>query len=400
MAVGEVVVSILGRVEEETVPGALASSRAVARVRHPKGSWHTQERRLRSRGLALANPRRRTRRKSSSGPVIAEGTRTRCSRGRRSGPWSPRFPFTTRTTELAHGVEHDPYQASSRIPLTRLVFVAHPPPPDMAPVGAPCLWARGDPGSTCHALTVGLPPGPALVARVPARATSIGILVRPTIGRPRDPPARSAPTMRSPRPHPWGSCIGRFVSCPSDEPDAHDARHSASGVVLVDQVLVSARNFPLLFIVIRLMSSADVGTFGLVYASFFLLALVRGLAGDPLVVRSSGLDEAARRARSSVTGGAVIVGFSIRRALVRGWLAYDATLARAIAALGVALVPLLLQDHLRLGLFAQGRPRSASANDAFVLVAQMAGPALLAVQGRIDVVSIILLWGPRPSPVS
>ncbi len=164
---------------------------------------------------------------------------------------------------------------------------------------------------------------------------------------------------------------------------------------LVDQVLVSARNFLLLFIVIRSMSSADVGTFGLVYASFFfLLALVRGLAGDPLVVRSSGLDEAAWRAQLGDSGGAVIVvGSASAVLLCAGGLAYDATLARAIAALGVALVPLLLQDHLRLGLFAQGRPRSASANDAFVLVAQMAGAGALAVQGRIDVVSIILLWG-------
>lgn len=163
---------------------------------------------------------------------------------------------------------------------------------------------------------------------------------------------------------------------------------------LADQVIVSARNFAVLLIVIRETDASTAGAFGLVYATYFLLmAMVRGIAGDPLLIRFSGASDADLRTpatrslttaflSSAACGVVLVAGLAISRQEV--WI--------GLAVLGSCLPFLLAHDHLRLVMFAAGRADRACRNDALVTSGVLVTVVALAVAGTVTISAVLVAW--------
>lgn len=164
---------------------------------------------------------------------------------------------------------------------------------------------------------------------------------------------------------------------------------------LVDQCLSSGTNFLVLFLVIVTSTTSEVGAFSLAYTSFFfILAITRGFALEPLIVRyASAPTQEWRRATSSAVGtaGALAVGIAIPvlgLALIGGGV-----VGSSIAATAVVLPMLIVQDSWRQAFFCGGRPRSACVNDAVFLGLQVSGYLVLAQFVGFTVFTLILVWG-------
>ena len=184
------------------------------------------------------------------------------------------------------------------------------------------------------------------------------------------------------------------------EPEGtHDVRAPMAGRTrgtwtLLDQVIVSVRNFAALLLVIKASDADVVGAFGIVYTTYFLLmAVVRGLAGDPLVVRYAGASHREwARATSESLATVVVVALlcgclgTVPLAVSRGevWI--------GLCALGWFSCLLLAQDHLRLAMFARARPDQASRNDLLVLLVSLICFAGLWRLDLVTIPSVLAAW--------
>jgi O-antigen/teichoic acid export membrane protein len=132
---------------------------------------------------------------------------------------------------------------------------------------------------------------------------------------------------------------------------------------LADQAFSSLTNFAVAAIVARSVSQHEFGVFALVFATYLLaLGAARAMFTVPMLVRFSGVDHSAwREATRGSTGAALTAGIVAGVVCVIVWAVLGTT--PALVALGVTLPGLLLQDAWRHAFFAQGRPRSAFAND-------------------------------------
>ncbi len=135
------------------------------------------------------------------------------------------------------------------------------------------------------------------------------------------------------------------------------------------------------------------GVFGLAWVTYgVVLSVSRGLATDPLVVRFSGVPDAAWRgavARSS--GTALVVGGAIGAVCLAIGLALGGSVGSAFACLGVMLPGLLLQDAWRYSFFAAGDGRKAFVNDLVWGVALV--PAMVVAARAGSVAAFVLAWG-------
>ena len=168
-----------------------------------------------------------------------------------------------------------------------------------------------------------------------------------------------------------------------------------AGWTLADQVVVSARNFALLWLFIKTTDSVSVGTFGIIYTTYFLaMAVVRGFAGDPLVVRFSG---ASPRSLARATSSSLVV-VVVLSAVSAALLSLPLALSRdplwiGLSVLGSTLFLLLAQDHLRLAMFAGSRPDHATANDVGVLGVLVLLLLALAHEHQVSIPLVLLAWG-------
>lgn len=168
---------------------------------------------------------------------------------------------------------------------------------------------------------------------------------------------------------------------------------------LADQVLSSGTNFLMLFLVVRTASITEVGAFGLAYTTFFfILAAVRGIAVEPLVVRYvNSSPDVWRAGAASASGLSLLLGSLIGSLLVLAGVALDGPVWEALAAMGAILPGLLVQDAWRLAFFCAARPQHAFWNDFAFLVIQTTGYLALFLANMATLVALILVWGAAAS---
>ncbi|MET7357867.1 hypothetical protein ABZS76_05405 [Streptomyces sp. NPDC005562] len=162
---------------------------------------------------------------------------------------------------------------------------------------------------------------------------------------------------------------------------------------LADQAASSISNFVVGIYVARSLGLAAFGVFSLAWVTYgVVLSVSRGLATDPLVVRFSGVPEAAWRtavARSS--GTALGVGAAVGAVCLVVGLAVGGRVGPAFAGLGVVLPGLLMQDAWRYSFFAAGAGRKAFVNDLVWGIALV--PALVVAARVGGVAAFVLAWG-------
>jgi O-antigen/teichoic acid export membrane protein len=164
---------------------------------------------------------------------------------------------------------------------------------------------------------------------------------------------------------------------------------------LADQALSSLTNFGLALLVARSTSGRQFGAFELAYSLYlFVVGCSRAVGAEPLLVRHS--DTTVRRVREATaasTGTALVVGLVAGLACIAGSPLVDDPTSGAVAALGLALPGLLVQDAWRYAFFAAGCPGKAAANDAVWALCQVALLASLFVAGDPPVGHLVLAWG-------
>lgn len=169
---------------------------------------------------------------------------------------------------------------------------------------------------------------------------------------------------------------------------------------LVDQVLSSTTNAVLSFLVARTVSDTAFGGFAVAFTVFALVVgLTRALATSPLGIRFADEEPAAfadavRRAVGASFGVGVLGGAgALLAAALVATTAGGGPAATCLAALGVVLPGLLVQDAWRYAFFAAGRPAAAAANDAVWAVVQLAAVGALLVGGVRDAWPLVGVWG-------
>jgi O-antigen/teichoic acid export membrane protein len=137
------------------------------------------------------------------------------------------------------------------------------------------------------------------------------------------------------------------------------------GWALADQLLSSATNFLLAFLVARTVSPRDLGAFSVAYATFtFSLGAVRAIAGELLVVRHSHVSaDAWRDGIRGAAGTALIAGIGVGIGSVIAGAAVAGSVGTVLTIVGLSLPFLLVQDVWRFAFFARGRGSAAFTND-------------------------------------
>jgi len=162
-----------------------------------------------------------------------------------------------------------------------------------------------------------------------------------------------------------------------------------------DQALSSLANFALSVVVARELSRFDFDSFSLMLITFtFLIGLGKALVGDPYVVRFTDADRQTRRRASHQASGAAITYGVISGVIcvVASFFLSERT-APGILGLGIAMPGLMLQETWRSAFFAQGRPHTATINDAVRTAIQFALLGVLMTSDEPSVLLITLAWG-------
>ena len=168
-----------------------------------------------------------------------------------------------------------------------------------------------------------------------------------------------------------------------------------AGWNLFDQVISSATNALLSFLIAGSVSKADFGSFSVAFTIFSVfIGLSRALAASPLSVRFTTSEEGDfRRAAASGVGTAFAIGATAGVGCVVAGLLLGDAVGTALLALGVVLPGLLVQDAWRLVFFAEARPKAAVVNDAVWAVLQIGGVLALVVLGVDTIGPLTLAWG-------
>lgn len=165
---------------------------------------------------------------------------------------------------------------------------------------------------------------------------------------------------------------------------------------LADQAVCSMTNFAVGIHVARSLGLTAFGVFSLAWVTYgVVLGVSRGLATDPLVVRFSGVPEAAwREAVARSSGTALGVGAVFGAVFLVVGPVLGGSVGAAFGCLGVVLPALLLQDAWRYSFSAAGTGRKAFVND---LLAGLALIPAMVVAARLStgdsVAAYVLAWG-------
>lgn len=167
------------------------------------------------------------------------------------------------------------------------------------------------------------------------------------------------------------------------------------GWTTADQVLASAVNAALSFLVAREVSASEFGSFSFAFIAFmYAFGIVRSLVSEPLIVRFSGASPAEqKRAIANSAGAAVLVGGGTGTIAALVGLVLGGLTGSLLVVLGFLLPGLLLQGHWRLAFFATGRPQAAFTIDLVWGGLQIAGVLALIQSGRGSTTSYLAAWG-------
>jgi O-antigen/teichoic acid export membrane protein len=167
---------------------------------------------------------------------------------------------------------------------------------------------------------------------------------------------------------------------------------------ILDQVVASANNFLIQFVVTHAFTKDVFGAFAIAFSVFSIsTGFFRALATSPVGMRFAGAeDREFRRAASSaiaLTGlGAAVLGAVL--VLMGLFLPFTDALAHVFVALGFVLPGLMLQDAWRQVFFARLRPAAACLIDVSWIVLQLVGLGVLVLvadENRISAFTAV--WG-------
>ncbi|MGY1845562.1 hypothetical protein ACI79Y_18810 [Modestobacter sp. SYSU DS0875] len=163
---------------------------------------------------------------------------------------------------------------------------------------------------------------------------------------------------------------------------------------LLDQVLSSLANFGLTIAVARAVDEQLGGVFTYAFMVFTLvIGLTRAVSTDPLVIRFSAADAAARgRAAAQAAGASTAMGLAAGALCLAVGLVLRGDLGAALALLLLVLPGHLLQDSYRSAAFAGGDPRRAALNDVVRVVVQFAGIGLCVAAGTTGLSGYLASW--------
>lgn len=164
---------------------------------------------------------------------------------------------------------------------------------------------------------------------------------------------------------------------------------------LVDQVISSATNAVLSFVIARSVDAAAFGGFAVAFTVFsVVIGVSRAVGTSPLAIRFADAGPGSfRRATSSAVGFGVALGVGAGLGCVGVGIAIGGVTGQAMLALGVVLPALLAQDAWRFVFFAAGRPAAATLNDAVWAVVQVATVAAVLRAENPQVGWFLLAWG-------
>jgi O-antigen/teichoic acid export membrane protein len=164
---------------------------------------------------------------------------------------------------------------------------------------------------------------------------------------------------------------------------------------VADQAMSSISNFAVNIYIARTLGAVQYGAFSLAYVTYgFALNASRGLATDPLLVRFSGTNIPTwRRAVTSCTGTATVVGLVTGACVLAVAAMLNGTARLAFLALGLTMPGLLLQDSWRFSFFALGRGSQAFLNDTVWVLVLLPALVVLRMTGHADVFWFVLAWG-------
>lgn len=142
---------------------------------------------------------------------------------------------------------------------------------------------------------------------------------------------------------------------------------------LLDQIVASGSTFVFVMIAAKALSASELGAIAFAFELYLLSVFAaRGVSGDPLTSRFSGLDaERLRKPVQAAATSAVLMGAGLGVIVAAGaWFA-DPPLRHVLLVAAVALPGLALQDFVRSALIVQGRVRATFCNDTFWAVGQL-----------------------------
>lgn len=168
-----------------------------------------------------------------------------------------------------------------------------------------------------------------------------------------------------------------------------------AGWSIVDQILSSATNVVASIVAAKAAGVREFGGFGLAMATYVLaLGVSRSIATDPFVVRFSAVPDDDRSAAAGpAVGAALVCGLVFGALCVAVATIVGGPVKGPLAALGIVLPGLLVQDAWRFIFFAAGRPKSAALNDLAWAAVQVIACAALFAGHRLDAASSVVCWG-------
>ncbi len=168
-----------------------------------------------------------------------------------------------------------------------------------------------------------------------------------------------------------------------------------AGWSIVDQGLSSVTNVLVTFAVARSVDQFEFGSFATGFMAYVvILNLSRSFASQPLVIRFSSVDAAEhRRACRAAVSTALAFGCLFGVPLVAYGYIRDEPLGWVLAALGIMLPGLLVQDALRFCFTSGGIPKWAAIVDFTWLVAIGVGVTVLTVNEVTEGSTWLFVWG-------
>lgn len=162
---------------------------------------------------------------------------------------------------------------------------------------------------------------------------------------------------------------------------------------LADQALYSATNLAVVLVVARYTSQEGFGSFAVAMSAFYLLqGLIRALTGEVLVVLANEADAEPERLEGPCVAFALLCGVLGGIVLVIVGSLVGGTLGPPLAALGVVLPLVMLQDANRYVAFSRRSGRLAFGSDLTWALVQIPTFGVVIATGP-DAARLILAWG-------